>query len=225
MLRVHIRRKRALSRLLPLVFALFVLAGIGASFAQSGLPSESVSTRSILQFQRSHTSSARLTSLRWISLLFAAPFFAALVTKKGSQHEPAQVRFEGHRIGDIIQRARSRKGLSQKELARAADVTPAYISRIENGDSVPSDELCKKLADHLGLDDTTLRTQALIGREGEGIKSLLSARKTSSLRSLEDDERELVEEFRRLDSIWRRTILDFTILANERKARKPRRTK
>ena len=43
-----------------------------------------------------------------------------------------------NRAGDVIREARSRRGLSQGELARRAGTTQTYVSRIERGSVSPS---------------------------------------------------------------------------------------
>lgn len=43
------------------------------------------------------------------------------------------------------------KGISQRDLAEAVEVAPAYISQIVNGARNPSSKLAKKVTDFLGL--------------------------------------------------------------------------
>ncbi len=50
-----------------------------------------------------------------------------------------------------LREARERAGLSQRSLAR--DIcTPAYVSRLEKGERIPSLQLLRRLADRLGAD-------------------------------------------------------------------------
>ena len=58
-------------------------------------------------------------------------------------------------FGDMIKQAR--KGvLSQKQLGAEVGVWDTYIGQIEKGGKIPSDEICLKLADVLGLDKRKL---------------------------------------------------------------------
>jgi|SRR6516164_9122149 transcriptional regulator with XRE-family HTH domain len=41
-------------------------------------------------------------------------------------------------LGKTIKRLRTERGLSQRELAEAADVTPSFLSLVENGEREPS---------------------------------------------------------------------------------------
>ena len=62
-------------------------------------------------------------------------------------------------FGDMIKQAR--KGvLSQKQLGAEVGVWDTYIGQIEKGGKIPSDEICLKLADVLGLDKRKLLLMA-----------------------------------------------------------------
>lgn len=54
-------------------------------------------------------------------------------------------------IGDAIREARKERGMSQSELARRVHVTPQYISAIERGKEIPSDETHGALCAALGI--------------------------------------------------------------------------
>ncbi|MFA4941884.1 MAG: helix-turn-helix transcriptional regulator [Patescibacteria group bacterium] len=55
-------------------------------------------------------------------------------------------------MGQIIKELREKIGLSSKELAEKSGLSPAYISKIENGDSISiSLKTSKQLADGLGI--------------------------------------------------------------------------
>jgi len=53
------------------------------------------------------------------------------------------------KLGDNIKRIRTRKKMSQGDIARALDVDRGYISNIENGKKNPTIATIKKLADAL----------------------------------------------------------------------------
>lgn len=54
-------------------------------------------------------------------------------------------------LADRLRRAREAKGLSQRQLA-AGVCTPAYVSRLEKGERIPSLQLLRRLADRLDAD-------------------------------------------------------------------------
>lgn len=68
-------------------------------------------------------------------------------------------------LGDVIREARVGKGLGLRELARKLDMTPSYLSDIENDRRVPSEEVLQQLAKALSLEFDEL--MALAGRLGE----------------------------------------------------------
>jgi transcriptional regulator with XRE-family HTH domain len=63
-------------------------------------------------------------------------------------------------LGEAIKEARiGRFGL--RELAREIDISPTYLSRLENGFEVrPSDAIINRLAETLGLSETELYIKA-----------------------------------------------------------------
>ena len=52
---------------------------------------------------------------------------------------------------DMLQLARSARGFTQADAARAAGVTQALVSKIENGLSEPSDDVVQALSKGLGF--------------------------------------------------------------------------
>ena len=54
-------------------------------------------------------------------------------------------------LGQNLKRIRTKKGMSQGDIARALEVHRAYISGIENGKRNPTLATIKKLADALGV--------------------------------------------------------------------------
>lgn len=74
-------------------------------------------------------------------------------------------------LGDELRAARLQKDLGLRELARAIDLTPSYLSDIENDRRVPSEEVLKTLASYLGLDLD--RLMGLAGRFGDEAERLL----------------------------------------------------
>ena len=61
-------------------------------------------------------------------------------------------------LGTLVRRRRSDIGLSQKDLAHEAKISPGYVAWIEKGQRNPSQEICKDIARALGLSmDEVLR--------------------------------------------------------------------
>lgn len=64
-------------------------------------------------------------------------------------------------FGTYLQYLRELRGLSITELAKLSDVSPSYISRIENGGRrPPKPEIIKKMAPHLGIGYNELMIKA-----------------------------------------------------------------
>ncbi len=68
-------------------------------------------------------------------------------------------------IGDVIHDARAKLKLSLRDITKRLDITPSYLSDIENNRRVPSEEVLGKLAKLLQLDYDDLMARA--GRFGE----------------------------------------------------------
>jgi transcriptional regulator with XRE-family HTH domain len=67
-------------------------------------------------------------------------------------------------LGDVIREGRAAKDIKLRELARRLDVTPSYVSDIENNRRVPSEEVLAKIGTELDLDYGDLVARA--GRLG-----------------------------------------------------------
>jgi transcriptional regulator with XRE-family HTH domain len=68
-------------------------------------------------------------------------------------------------LGDAIREARVAKAKGLREAARDLDITPSYMSDIENDRRVPAEDVLQKIASLLSLDFNDL--MALAGRLGE----------------------------------------------------------
>jgi transcriptional regulator with XRE-family HTH domain len=89
-------------------------------------------------------------------------------------------------VGERLKAARERAGLSQRQLSFAG-CSPAYISRIESGDRIPSLQLLRELGRRLGVSEDYLAT----GAESAGDRgvALLEAEVALRLGELDDAER------------------------------------
>lgn len=74
-------------------------------------------------------------------------------------------------IGEWLYAARSQRGLTQEEVAGAADVDTTYVSKIELGKKKPSRKVITKLANALlpkGADEQTVRSLLNAGLAAAG---------------------------------------------------------
>lgn len=68
-------------------------------------------------------------------------------------------------LGEILREARAAKGLSLRAMTAQLDITPSYLSDIENDRRVPAEEVLQRLAALLNLNFDDLMAQA--GRFGD----------------------------------------------------------
>jgi transcriptional regulator with XRE-family HTH domain len=54
-------------------------------------------------------------------------------------------------IGDVIASARRRKRIDQKTMAKDLDISPSYLSQVENNSRTPSAKLLKQIAVQLDI--------------------------------------------------------------------------
>ena len=71
-------------------------------------------------------------------------------------------------LGDAIREARVAKDITLRELARELQISPSYLSDIENDRRVPAEDVLKRIADLLDLSFDDL--MALAGRFGENVE-------------------------------------------------------
>ena len=86
-------------------------------------------------------------------------------------------------VGRRLKAARERAGLSQRQLSFSG-CSPAYISRIESGDRIPSLQLLRELGRRLGVSEDYLATGAEAAGNGPGA-TLVEAEVALSLDDLE----------------------------------------
>jgi tetratricopeptide (TPR) repeat protein len=91
-----------------------------------------------------------------------------------------------HAVGGRLRSARERAGLSQRQLSFSG-CSPAYISRIESGDRIPSLQLLRELGRRLGVSEDWLATGLEDGDEPGG--TLLEAEVALRLDDLDLAER------------------------------------
>ena len=96
-----------------------------------------------------------------------------------------------------LRAARERAGLSQRSLARGI-CTPAYVSRLEKGERIPSLQLLRRIASRLGVDAEELASGLPKRPEDPLLDAELALRLGETIEAerlftaaLEDDERSL----------------------------------
>ena len=68
-------------------------------------------------------------------------------------------------LGEVIHDARAKLKLSLRDVAKKLDITPSYLSDIENDRRIPSEDVLRRLSKFLQLDYDDLMARA--GRFGE----------------------------------------------------------
>jgi len=79
-----------------------------------------------------------------------------------------------NQIGELIKGYRRKRGWSQARLARTVYVSPGYISKLENGEVLPSIELCERIAEVLGIEKNSLLHLFIEKKLGIPIDTLFS---------------------------------------------------
>lgn len=77
-------------------------------------------------------------------------------------------------VGQMITRGREEKGLSQRELAKIANVSNTEISRIESGErGIPNPKTLRKISQHIGINYNDLMYAAGLGLQVSPLNPLL----------------------------------------------------
>ena len=84
------------------------------------------------------------------------------------------------KLGALIKKARTDKGLTQSQLGDAAGLTATQVSKIESGASEPDKDVLKKMAKPLGMTQKALLEAAGFAEAKASSAKTSSAKKTSS---------------------------------------------
>jgi len=95
-------------------------------------------------------------------------------------------------MGEVIRDARLAADLSLRDLAKKLEISPSYISDIENDRRVPSEEVMVQLADTLKLNFNDLMARA--GRVGEQAERYLKHHPTAGVLFRRISDKRLAEE-------------------------------
>ena len=81
------------------------------------------------------------------------------LSRKLSKAEPTVAQQVGSRIAQErrLKAARDRRDIDQKAVAAAVGVSPAAVSRWENGETIPRDDVLVRLAEYFGVTASWLR--------------------------------------------------------------------
>lgn len=109
-------------------------------------------------------------------------------------------------LGDLIREARTPKG-SLRDFAKKLDITPSYLSDIENDRRIPAEEVLRRIAELLELNFDELMAKA--GRFGEEAERYMRKhptvgvlfRKLSDSKTPDDD---LAKLLRKADELARK---------------------
>jgi transcriptional regulator with XRE-family HTH domain len=85
----------------------------------------------------------------------------------------------GATLGEVVHNARIKLGLKLREVTTKLDITPSYLSDIENDRRVPSEDVLGRLAAFLSLDVDDL--MAMAGRVGDQAERYLKHHPTAGV--------------------------------------------
>ena len=70
------------------------------------------------------------------------------------------------KVGEIIAEAREKAGLSQRQLAKIANISNAQLSKIESGEiEIPNPKMLRKICDHIDANYQDLMYMIGLGME------------------------------------------------------------
>ena len=118
------------------------------------------------------------------------------------------------KLGDLVKKARTEKGLTQAGLAEKVDgLTASDVSKIERGEKEPVQDILKQMAKALGVTQKSLLDAATgsgkttsSSKTGTAAKKTSSAKKTSAIKDTIDTlkltatEKKLVQLYRKADT-------------------------
>ena len=89
------------------------------------------------------------------------------------------------KLGDLVKKARTEKGLTQAALAEKVDgLTASDVSKIERGEKEPAQDVLKQMAKALGVTQKSLLDAAAgSGKTASSSKTGSAAKKTSSAKT------------------------------------------
>jgi transcriptional regulator with XRE-family HTH domain len=126
-------------------------------------------------------------------------------------------------IGDVIRNFRAERGLSQGDIERRTGLLRCYLSRVENGHTVPSLETLAKIAEalNISLADFFPGTQTASERDTQRMLGELSEDEIRFLGEIKRYSSTLSEEDKRLVLAMIRKMASITPAVRKTVARRP----
>ena len=126
------------------------------------------------------------------------------------------------KLGDLVKKARTEKGLTQAGLAEKVDgLTASDVSKIERGEKEPVQDILKQMAKALGVTQKSLLDAATgsgkttsSSKTGTAAKKTSSAKKTSAIKDTIDTlkltatEKKLVQLYRKADTKTKKAVIN-----------------
>ena len=126
------------------------------------------------------------------------------------------------KLGDLVKKARTEKGLTQAGLAEKVDgLTASDVSKIERGEKEPVQDIFKQMAKALGVTQKSLLDAAtgsgkttFSSKTGTAAKKTSSAKKTSAIKDTIDTlkltatEKKLVQLYRKADTKTKKAAIN-----------------
>ena len=118
------------------------------------------------------------------------------------------------KLGALIKKARTDKGLTQSQLGDAAGLTATQVSKIESGASEPDKDVLKKMAKPLGMTQKALLEAAGLAEAKASSAKTSSAKKTSSSAKKSDTdtltatEKKLIKLYRKADADTKKDVMN-----------------
>ena len=126
------------------------------------------------------------------------------------------------KLGDLVKKARTEKGLTQAALAEKVDgLTASDVSKIERGEKEPAQDVLKQMAKALGVTQKSLLDAAAgSGKTASSSKTGSAAKKTSSAKTastvkdtidtlkLTATEKKLVQLYRKADTKTKKAAIN-----------------
>ena len=115
-------------------------------------------------------------------------------------------------ISETIKESRTKKNWTQEKLARELDITQAYFSKLESSTVPPSDSLCIKIAEKLGLNKKAFLLQAYKQRNSAKISKYLFS---FPLEKIPKEVKEFLIIYETLDNINKNKMKDILSFITE----------
>lgn len=118
-------------------------------------------------------------------------------------------------ISETIKESRTKKNWTQEKLARELGITQAYFSKLESSTVPPSDSLCVKIAEKLGLNKKAFLLQAYKQRNSGEISKYLFSTHDHYPKNIPEGVKEFLKVYETLDDADRNKMEDLLSFMTE----------